>query len=162
LLLIKRLQGAHLPLSEIRRRIEGMDEASISETLASPREPDTSSAADYVRSVLGQQAPEQQHKKQMIAPQLPQVGMRRSLDADASDVQPGAGAASPSRPSPAPPPQVAQSPAPAQQSVTRSTWERIPLAPDVELHLRRPLSREQNRFVERLLEAARRLFTEEI
>jgi hypothetical protein len=44
---------------------------------------------------------------------------------------------------------------------TRSTWERIPLASDVELHVRRPLSREQNRQVERLLEAARDLFAEE-
>ncbi len=44
---------------------------------------------------------------------------------------------------------------------TRSTWERVALSPDVELHVRRPLSREQNKTVERLLEAARRLFQEE-
>lgn len=44
---------------------------------------------------------------------------------------------------------------------TRSTWERVPLSPDVELHVRRPLSREQNKLVERLLESARRLFEEE-
>lgn len=44
---------------------------------------------------------------------------------------------------------------------TRSTWERVSLSPDVELHVRRPLSREQNKLVERLLEDARRLFQEE-
>ena len=44
---------------------------------------------------------------------------------------------------------------------SRSQWERVALAPDVELHVRRPLSREQNRRVERLLEEARRIFEEE-
>jgi hypothetical protein len=48
-----------------------------------------------------------------------------------------------------------------QSRTTRSTWDRIPLAPDVELHIRRPLSREQNRQVERLIETARDLFAEE-
>ncbi|HJU66734.1 MAG TPA: MerR family transcriptional regulator [Gemmatimonadaceae bacterium] len=44
---------------------------------------------------------------------------------------------------------------------TRSNWERVSLTPDIELHLRRPLTREQNRSVERLLEFARELFAEE-
>lgn len=39
----------------------------------------------------------------------------------------------------------------------RSTWERITLSPDVELHIRRPLTREDNRRVEQVLEAARRI-----
>lgn len=47
------------------------------------------------------------------------------------------------------------------KAASRATWERVALSPDVELHVRRPLSREQNRIVERLLEAARRLFQEE-
>jgi DNA-binding transcriptional MerR regulator len=57
-----------------------------------------------------------------------------------------------------------QSPAPEPPKIktgTKSTWERVSLSPDVELHIRRPLSREQNKIVERLLEAARRLFEEE-
>ena len=44
----------------------------------------------------------------------------------------------------------------------RSQWERIGLASDVELHIRRPLTREQNRQVERLLEAARDIFQEDV
>jgi hypothetical protein len=61
------------------------------------------------------------------------------------------------------PPESPEAAQPVQASrSTRSTWERIPLAPDVELHVRRPLSREQNRHVERLLEAARDLFAEEL
>lgn len=43
----------------------------------------------------------------------------------------------------------------------RSNWERTTLTPDIELHVRRPLTREQNRSVERLLEFARELFAEE-
>lgn len=56
----------------------------------------------------------------------------------------------------APPPE-----APRMKTASRATWERVSLSPDVELHVRRPLSREQNKLVERLLEAARRLFQEE-
>jgi hypothetical protein len=44
---------------------------------------------------------------------------------------------------------------------SRSTWERIALANDIELHVRRPLSREQNRQLEQLLRVARDLFTGE-
>ena len=47
------------------------------------------------------------------------------------------------------------------RQVIKSTWERITLARDVELHVRRPLSREQNRLVERLLNEARTIFPEE-
>ena len=43
----------------------------------------------------------------------------------------------------------------------RSHWERFVLAPDVELHVRRPLTRSQNRAVTRLLEAARQLLEED-
>ena len=43
----------------------------------------------------------------------------------------------------------------------RSQWERITLAPDIELHLRRPLSRGVTKKVERLLDVARDLFEED-
>jgi hypothetical protein len=43
----------------------------------------------------------------------------------------------------------------------RSQWERITLTPDIELHVRRPLSRDHNRRVERLLDAARDIFVED-
>lgn len=38
---------------------------------------------------------------------------------------------------------------------TRAQWERVTLAPDIELHIRRPLSRTVNKQVERLIDAAR-------
>jgi hypothetical protein len=50
---------------------------------------------------------------------------------------------------------------PKPPPITRSQWERLTLAPDVELHVRRPGTREENRRIERLLEAARGIFNEE-
>jgi hypothetical protein len=43
----------------------------------------------------------------------------------------------------------------------RAQWERLALAPDVELHVRRPLTREINRRVEKLLALARQIFEED-
>lgn len=88
LMLIRRLQAEHLPLAEIRRRLESG----------------------------------------VVQP-------RRASSAHARP--PVAGAAS--------------------EAADRSHWERIALAPDVELHVRRPLSRVDGRAVERLVEEARRI-----
>ena len=118
LTLIRQLQREHLPLAEIRRRIETLSPAEIRKLASqSPKRP-PSSAAAYIRHVLSESTP--------------------SL--------------------------AKSTPAPAQAfdlgSTTRSQWDRIVLAPDVELHVRRPLSREQNRRVDRLLEAARAIYKE--
>ena len=43
----------------------------------------------------------------------------------------------------------------------RSQWERLSLGRDIELHVRRPLSRSQNRNLEQLLQKAKELFAEE-
>jgi hypothetical protein len=43
----------------------------------------------------------------------------------------------------------------------RAQWERIGLSPDIELHVRRPLSHPQNKAVNRILEAAREILQEE-
>jgi hypothetical protein len=60
--------------------------------------------------------------------------------------------------------QVAEAPAVysvAPPPQTRSQWERIALGPDLELHVRRPLSRHQNRAVDRLVGLARQLLEED-
>jgi len=155
--LIRRLQRQHLPLAEIRRRLEALGDDGVREALATSVDqaepPPGSSALDYVRDLLSRQAAHA--GEQHAGPQITQHTL-----------------AAPQAPGPAsghgPPAlfaRVAEAPtsaAPLQQSrTTRSTWDRISLAPDVELHIRRPLSREQNRQVERLIEAARDLFAEE-
>jgi hypothetical protein len=43
----------------------------------------------------------------------------------------------------------------------RAQWERITLAPDIELHVRRPLPRTLTKRVDRLIAIARDLFEEE-
>jgi len=114
--LIRHLQREHLPLAEIRRRIDALSPTEIRQLAAQAAKRAAaapSSAAAYIRQVLS--------------------------DAPRNVV--GRATAEPS-------------------VATRSQWERITLAPDVELHMRRPLAREQNRKVERLLEAARAIYKE--
>jgi hypothetical protein len=76
------------------------------------------------------------------------VGSGEELPGDAESVN-SAPQANPSSPTSSP------------SNHDRSHWERVTLAPDVELHVRRPLSRIQNRRVERLLEIARQLLEED-
>jgi DNA-binding transcriptional MerR regulator len=47
-----------------------------------------------------------------------------------------------------------------QPAAARSTWERIVLRPDLELHVRRPLTRADQRRLDALLAEAQRLFTD--
>jgi DNA-binding transcriptional MerR regulator len=65
-------------------------------------------------------------------------------------------------PPPAPvmpaPPTTEPPPEPPQ---ARSQWERISLDPDIELHVRRPLTRQNNKRVERLIAIAHELFEED-
>ena len=138
--LIRRLQREHLPLAEIRARLSQLRNEEIPGLLQQPAAPPVGLAADYVRAVLA------------------------SADARSAPASPGAGAG----PVVAPRPPIlasvqsgrAAAPSGKPGSV-RSQWERILLAGDVELHLRRPLSRELNRRVERLLDQARQIFDEE-
>jgi DNA-binding transcriptional MerR regulator len=156
--LIRRLQRQHLPLAEIRLRLDALDDDGVREALATvadlPEPSPRSSALAYVRELLSRHAPyaSVQQTPAPIAqhtaarPEAPSAKVARTLSGIFKAHLADAGTLS----------------APLQQSrTTRSTWDRIPLAPDVELHIRRPLSREQNRQVERLIEAARDLFAEE-
>jgi len=118
--LVRRLQAEHLPLAEIRRQLEGLDEDEIRSLAGNDApEPPADSALDYVRRVM----------------------TRMPHDAPAD---PSAAAA-----------------VPTAQPIERSQWERIVLAPDVELHIRRPLARAQNKQVDRLVTIARELLEED-
>lgn len=136
--LIRRLQREHLPLAEIRRRLEELDDESLRRLAEAPLavgEP--SSALEYVQRLLaGEPRPS-------VARPAHSVHTTLQAQQDATRVAP--------RAAPAAPPAVPD----------RSQWERITLAPDVELHVRRPLSRGENKLVERLIEAARTIFREE-
>jgi DNA-binding transcriptional MerR regulator len=158
--LIRRLQRQHLPLAEIRKRLDALDDDGVRDALAGSADaPSDSSALDYVHELLTRQAARSADPTLPTAsaafptsmPAAQPEGARRGGSALGGAFTRMLGAVrAPELP-------------PGQQSTrsTRSTWERIPIAPDVELHVRRPLSREQNRQVERLLDAARDLFAEE-
>jgi hypothetical protein len=60
-----------------------------------------------------------------------------------------------------PAPDTASAPPSSPVPLERSQWERISLTPDIELHVRRPQSRDMNRRIDVLLETARRLLTED-
>lgn len=150
---IKKLQNAHLPLAEIRARLRSITGQQLETMASSPDvngEPD--SAVDYIRRVMGERS----------SPPLPPA----AAPAPAAIPQPAASQARPMASEP--PPVYPRVVAPGSSSVIgsepqaqRSQWERIPLDPDVELHIRRPLTRQHNKRVERLITIARQLFEED-
>jgi DNA-binding transcriptional MerR regulator len=130
--LIRTLQREHLPLAEIRRRLEELDPDAIRELVELDSKRPVSEAQDYIRSVLSEGTgmlsarSVRESTPPSVTPDKDPFGKTKSR-------KPGA----------------------------RSQWDRIPLGPDVELHVRRPLDREQNKQVERLLDAARHIFEDE-
>ena len=127
--LIRRLKDQHLPLAEIRSRIVGLTEEAVQAMVNEASSTGPQSAADYVRSVL-----EGNHLSAHPSP------------AGASAEKSGNIRGS-SRVSSAPPPQQPR----------RSTWERHSLTEDIELHIRRPLSRSRDKQVRVLLNMARNI-----
>ncbi|MEO5903488.1 MAG: MerR family transcriptional regulator [Gemmatimonadaceae bacterium] len=127
--LIKLLQREHLPLSEIRRRIEKLPPGEVRRILETEPGLKPTSASEYVQQVLSEG----------VARMRP-LEMAMSVSA----------------------PMLRETHQPKPKPVFRSQWEHLTLAPDVELHVRRPGTREDNRRIERLLEAAREIFNEDL
>jgi len=153
--LIRRLQREHLPLAEIRSRLAALDDATVAALAEAPAaEPPAGSAIDYIRGVLGGDSPTAGTLwNQAVGGSSPvsPVGPSTSPAPGISPAQDLPWSA-PAGPSPT---------YPATPTPDRSQWDRIKLAPDVELHVRRPLARRQNKQVERLITIARELFEED-
>ncbi len=178
--LIRRLQREHLPLAEIRTRLATLDDDTITALVGAdaPAAPE-GSALDYVRSVLEGESPadrlalrpQSQASRAILGRPIP--GLRRPA---ASLAELSTARYEPSPPVAPQPPEDAlafvvgritlpteppsatkTAPEPAQ----RSQWDRIALSPDIELNIRRPLSRQQNKQVERLIAIARELLEED-
>jgi DNA-binding transcriptional MerR regulator len=139
--LIKRLQAEHLPLADIRKQLEALGDPVI-EALAAEQAPapPADSALDYIRRITGTDVP-----RPVMASMPPPM---------ASSPPPAMHARLMSAPSPLAEP-------PTNTPMERSQWERVSLAPDIELHIRRPLARQTAKRVDRLIEIARDLFREE-
>jgi DNA-binding transcriptional MerR regulator len=143
--LVRRLQREHLPLAEIRQRLVGLDDtaiASLAEAPAAVADPQDS-ALDYIRRVLG--PPHVQPNRRFAMKQLP-------LRAYSMAAEPVTDVPIPKT--------LSVEPAPGR-SFERSQWERIPLAPDIELHVRRPLPRPLAKQVDRLVSIAHDLLEED-
>jgi DNA-binding transcriptional MerR regulator len=153
--LIRRLQREHLPLAEIRSRLASLDDATVAALVeAAAGEGAAGSAIDYIRGVLEGDGPPGQ------VPWNPAF----DLSSSSSPIGP------PASPAPGdsdalemPGFRLAESSQIYTETPTpdRSQWDRILLAPDVELHVRRPLGRRQHKRVERLIEIARELLKED-
>ena len=143
--LIRLLQREHWPLSKIREHFESLNEEGVRRELGRPPElqlPAVSeSALKYVRGVLGRDGGKPPSRKQ-------------KREADLFSKHSGSGLSSPRA-------EAASGAHAGKWQMTKSTWERIRLSRDVELSIRRPLTREQNKRIDRLLEAARLIFSEE-
>ena len=150
LLLVRKLQREHLPLAEIRQRLAGLDDAAIAILADQPPEvaDPQDSALDYIRRVLG--PPQASLKRRAAIWERPAVSY--PLAVEPTQPQPMAPARSPIT--------LGVEPAPGR-SFERSQWERIPLAPDIELHVRRPLPRPLSKQVDRLVSIARDLLEED-
>ena len=153
--LIKQLQRRHLPLAEIRKQLAGLRQEEIATLLqesAKERHPETGkSALDYVRSVLGERGadPRPRGVFSTVARQSAAAQPRLQVSAPGADESPQPmtlGAVEFESPPPQP---------------ERSEWERIVLSPDLELHIRRPLSRQLNRIVQRLVSLAKQALQED-
>jgi DNA-binding transcriptional MerR regulator len=135
--LIRRLQKSHLPLAEIRKKLKPLSDEEVRAVLEEEPEAVADTAVDYIRSILNV-------REEALRDEAPKplLGLSQFDRASTWNL----------RPSPAPP---------RSQEPTRAQWERISLSPDIELHVRRPLSHPQNKAVNRILEAAREILKEE-
>lgn len=138
--LIRLLQKQHLPLAEIARRTKGLSDeqvaALLAETKQQRRAGERGSALDYIRGVLSQPV----HAR--AAPGL----QRRATAAEPmAAIARDAGAQSAAAPATAP---------------DRSQWERFTLADGIEVHVRRPMTRVEQRQFEKLMAAARTIFSD--
>ena len=135
--LIRLLQKQHLPLSEIAKRTKGLTDGQVDALLAETKQRRTEargSALDYIRGVLAE--PRIQR--------IESLGSAQTMPAMPSSTQPSA--------------QHSSSAPPAAPG--RSQWERFTLADGMELHVRRPLSRLEQRHLDKLMAAARKIFDE--
>jgi DNA-binding transcriptional MerR regulator len=127
--LVKLLQSDGWPLAKIREKLEQLDEDGVRAALGDPPELPLP-LSDTALSYV---------RKVM------KKGTRRERVGEADLFAAPAAALVPVDP-------------PSGWEIRKSTWERIRLSPNVELSVRRPLAPEESKKVDRLIEAARKLF----
>jgi DNA-binding transcriptional MerR regulator len=174
LLLIVRLKDAYLPLGEIKARMEGLSAGQVGQLLADYVEQPapSGSAADYIAQVLSTPAAPSALKlaaPRMLAESAPGY---TAASEQASTGATSIGFAAPAPATEAPPPPSPAAPARAgllkrlvsqrreaasQPTPPEERWQRVGLAPGVELHVREPLPADLRERVARLIERAREI-----
>ena len=142
--LIRLLQKQHLPLAEIARRLKGLTDGQVRELLdetRARRAGQGGSALDYIRNVLQDQSAKRSDGSDSVPAFLRRDGgaLQARLSGAIPAASPADGAGASTEPS-------------------RSQWERYTLTDGIELNVRRPLARTEQRMLTRLLDAARRIF----
>ena len=148
--LIRLLQKQHLPLAEIAKRLKGLTAGQVDDLLheaRARRASERGSALDYIRGVLNE--PSALSTSSFGGSRLSALASRPERGKVAGDAQ------RPRAQSPR-----AQSPEPGPQGPLdgRSQWDRLTLTDGIELHVRRPLAREQQRQLDKIMLAARNIF----
>lgn len=176
--LIRRLQRDHLPLAEIRARLASMTDADIL-AAAGPggSEPTgTPDALGYVHELMARSGVSPTLGHTAAEARAPYAARRPSLLKRVEVAAPPVAASTPPPEAPllaaALPsgdemalsvPAETATPEPVRATQPdRSTWERLVITPDVELHVRRPLDRHTNRRVDQLERIARELLRDDI
>ena len=156
--LLRKLQRDHLPLAEIRKRLAGLSDDEVAALAEEPVvAPPADDALEYVRRVLGETSMPSSAGPPLAPPPTAPSSPTAPSPSSGELVRP---AREPSARMAAPAHALASAP-PVPTPPERSQWERIVLEPDVEIHVRRPLSRIANKRVERLVAFARELLEED-
>jgi DNA-binding transcriptional MerR regulator len=157
--LIRRLQREHLPLGEITLRLDGLDDVAVEAALTADdlaastgpsAEPSNETGSDTWQRLMLGPAPgsaleyiDRLKERQARTP-LPAHGLAEAAPADRTTRAKARMAMRLQEP---------EDLAAAQ----RSQWDRVTLSQNVELHIRRPLSRLEHKRVERLIRLGREL-----
>ena len=130
--LTQKLRTENVTLGEIAKRLSGIPDEELEQLLAggvgAMQQKGRGSAADYAAAALSSRGMFTSALQQRLAGH----SATRSQKVPAATTSQRAGA--------------------------RAHWERITLSDGVEIHVRRPMNREENRLLERLLEEAERIF----
>lgn len=149
--LINRLKDAYLPLNEIKTRLEQLTPEQVVDVLSEynqasmPQIPEN--ATDYIARVLNSGA-------------VPVSGMQPPA-MPVPEQPAGAAAQKPGNLFERFLPQRKEQRGTATPEVQADTWQRIPLAPGVELHIKEPLSPKLHDRIGQLIAHARNLFKQE-
>ena len=137
--LIRRLQAEHQPLAEIRHRLEGLSDDDVLALAEEPQPPPPDSALDYIRNLTspGHHRSRTRHRRHALAPERIHSRPHRVGG-------------------PGPP-----VPNPSTRARALPVGTHRPRARTSRLHVRRPLSRQTAKQVDRLISIARDLFAKE-